>query len=219
MSQDTHPKKAADKWDIQRDPCTRHIMTLHMCPMGPAVQQFLAASSATLRSSASVAPFLPASYEYQCCLQKFRNTTFSKALTFKVSELHSSYLPRVHGFRLKQFDKTCKLSILHMQLECELILSNGVNSKKPACIAEASCSFFCKSSVSSLFFATSSSHNISHLSSCQHTYWIRENLGAVLYIFQINASLLFLQKGDIVSQDTHPKKAADKWDIQRDPCT
>ena len=86
-------------------------MTLHMCPMGPAVQQFLAASSATLRSSASAAPFLPARYQY--CLEKLRNTTFSKALTFKVSELHSSYLPRVHGFRLKRFDKTCKLSILH----------------------------------------------------------------------------------------------------------
>ena len=64
MSQDTHPKKAADKWDIQRDPCTRHIMTLHMCPIGPAAQQFLAVSSATLRSSASAAPFLPARFHY-----------------------------------------------------------------------------------------------------------------------------------------------------------
>ena len=64
VPQDMIPKEVADKWDIQRDPCTWHIMTLHMCPMGPAVQQFLAASSATLRSSASVAPFLPPCFHY-----------------------------------------------------------------------------------------------------------------------------------------------------------
>ena len=94
-------------------------MTLHMCPMGPAVQQFLAASSAILRSSASAAPFLPSSYQYSVLCTEVLKHDYLKRFDFQTlrTAFKLQYLPRVHGFRLKRFDKTCKLSILHMQLE------------------------------------------------------------------------------------------------------
>ena len=50
-------------WQVGHSKRPLH-MTLHMCPMGPAAQQFLAVSSAILRSSASAAPFLPARFHY-----------------------------------------------------------------------------------------------------------------------------------------------------------
>ena len=89
-------------------------MTLHMCPMGPAVQQFLAASSAILRSSASAAPFLPSSYQYSVLCTEVLKHDYLKRFDFQTlrTAFKLQYLPRVHGFRLKRFDKTCKLSIL-----------------------------------------------------------------------------------------------------------
>ena len=171
VSQDTHPKKAADKWDIQRDPCTWHCTCVPWVLQCSSLLQLLLQFFVLLLL---LLHFCLQATSTQCCVQKFWNTTISKGLTFKLSELHSSYsiYPEFMDLDWNALTRPvscpyCPYCII-MQLECELILSNRINGKKPACIAEASCSFFCKSSVSSLFFATSSSHNIGHWSSWQY---------------------------------------------------
>ena len=72
-------------------------MALQICPMGPAVQQSLAVSSATLRSSVSAAPFLPASYDCIVFMAALKQDLFETVLARKLSD-----------FTLLLDTKTCK---------------------------------------------------------------------------------------------------------------
>ena len=57
--------------------------------MGPAVQQSLAVSSATLHSSASAAPFLPASYDCIVFMAASRQDLNETVLACKLSDFNA----------------------------------------------------------------------------------------------------------------------------------
>ena len=71
-------------------------------------------AAAGVSSSASAAPFLPSSYQYSVLCTEVLKHDYLKRFDFQTlrTAFKLQYLPRVHGFRLKRFDKTCKLSIL-----------------------------------------------------------------------------------------------------------